>query len=83
MVAAIGVLGYALAVLRFEAAPLMLGFVLGPLMEENLRRALLLSRGDAMVFIERPISPGFVLAWSLWSLLRVALRAREQMLEAR
>jgi hypothetical protein len=53
MVAIIGLLGYALAVLRFEAAPLMLGFVLGPLMEENLRRALLLSRGDALVFLAR------------------------------
>jgi putative tricarboxylic transport membrane protein len=39
-----------------EAAPLLLGFVLGPMMEENLRRALLLSRGDPMVFVQRPIS---------------------------
>jgi TctA family transporter len=45
MVAAIGAMGYMLAVFKFEAAPLLLGFVLGPLMEENLRRALLLSRG--------------------------------------
>ncbi|NIC42205.1 tripartite tricarboxylate transporter permease, partial [Aquabacterium sp. A08] len=48
MVAGIGAVGYLLAVLKFEAAPLMLGFVLGPLMEENLRRSLLLSRGDMM-----------------------------------
>ena len=41
---------------RFEPAPLLLGFVLGPLMEEQLRRAMLLSRGDPMVFLERPIS---------------------------
>jgi TctA family transporter len=45
-------------VLRFgcEPAPLVLGFILGPLMEENLRRSLVISRGDPMVFIERPIS---------------------------
>lgn len=43
-------------------APLLLGFVLGPMVEENFRRALLLSRGDIMVFIERPISLGFVAA---------------------
>lgn len=48
--------GYLLAQLRFSPAPLLLGFVLGPMMEENFRRALLLSRGDMMVFLERPIS---------------------------
>jgi TctA family transporter len=39
-----------------EPAPLVLGFILGPLMEENLRRSLVISRGDPIVFIERPIS---------------------------
>ena len=39
-----------------EPAPLVLGFILGPLMEENLRRSLVLSRGDPMIFLERPIS---------------------------
>jgi TctA family transporter len=39
-----------------EPAPLLIGFVLGPMMEEHLRRAMLLSRGDVMVFVERPIS---------------------------
>jgi TctA family transporter len=39
-----------------EAAPLLIGFVLGPMMEEHLRRAMLLSRGDVIVFVERPIS---------------------------
>ena len=50
--------------LRIEAqpAPMLLGFVLGPLMEENLRRALLISRGDPSVFVTRPISLGFVIA---------------------
>ena len=48
--------GYALYKFGCEPAPLVLGFILGPLMEENLRRALVLSRGDPMVFFERPIS---------------------------
>jgi putative tricarboxylic transport membrane protein len=44
----------------FEPAPMLLGFVLGPLMEENLRRAMLLARGDATVFLTRPISAGLI-----------------------
>lgn len=52
----IGVIGYMMKLFRFEPAPLLLGFVLGPLMEEQLRRAMLLSRGDPMVFLQRPIS---------------------------
>ncbi|MBR0642234.1 tripartite tricarboxylate transporter permease [Plastoroseomonas hellenica] len=51
-----GILGYIFSKLRMEPAPLLIGFVLGPMMEEHLRRAMLLSRGDATVFIERPIS---------------------------
>ena len=53
---AFGVLGYLLLKFGCEPAPLLLGFVLGPLMEENLRRALLISRGNPWVFLERPIS---------------------------
>ena len=60
--AAIGVLGYVLAKLECEPAPLILGYVLGPLMEEYLRRAMLLSRGDWTVFFTRPISLAFMLA---------------------
>ena len=56
-----GLLGYALLKLGFEPAPMLLGFVLGPLMEENLRRSLRLSRGDAMIFLERPISLALLL----------------------
>ncbi|MCS6997292.1 MAG: tripartite tricarboxylate transporter permease [Casimicrobiaceae bacterium] len=56
VIAVFGVIGYIFAKLECEAAPLLLGFVLGPMMEENLRRALLLSRGDPMVFLQRPIS---------------------------
>jgi len=51
-----GLLGYLFIKLDCEPAPLLLGFVLGPLMEENLRRALLLARGDALVFLSRPLS---------------------------
>ena len=56
MMLCFGVLGYLLLKFGCEPAPLLLGFVLGPLMEENLRRALLISEGDPGVFIERPIS---------------------------
>src|SRR3569623_47181 len=55
-----GLLGYWLIKHDFEPAPLLLGKVLGPLMEENLRRALLLSRGDWTVFLTRPISAGLI-----------------------
>ena len=48
--------GYILLRFGCEPAPLVLGFILGPLMEENLRRSLVISRGDPMVFLERPIS---------------------------
>jgi TctA family transporter len=51
-----GLFGYLCSKLRLEPAPMLIGFVLGPMMEEHLRRAMLLSRGDVMVFVERPIS---------------------------
>jgi putative tricarboxylic transport membrane protein len=56
LAALFGFIGYAFIKLEVEPAPLLLGFVLGPMMEENLRRALLLSRGDPAVFFTRPIS---------------------------
>jgi putative tricarboxylic transport membrane protein len=56
MAALFGFIGYTFIKLECEPAPLLLGFVLGPMMEENLRRALLLSRGDPAVFFTRPIS---------------------------
>src|SRR5213080_3154967 len=58
---AFGLVGYWLIKHDFEPAPLLLGMVLGPLMEENLRRALLISRGDVTVFVTRPLS-GVLLA---------------------
>jgi TctA family transporter len=54
--AAFGLIGYVFYKLRCEPAPLILGFILGPMMEENLRRAMLLSRGDPTVFFTRPLS---------------------------
>ncbi|RCW86442.1 tripartite tricarboxylate transporter permease [Phyllobacterium bourgognense] len=60
-VAFFGLIGYGLAKLRCEPAPLLLGFVLGPLLEEHLRRAMIMSRGDPMTFLNRPISLGLLL----------------------
>ena len=82
MVAVLGVLGYALMVLKFEPAPLLLGYILGPMVEENLRRAMLLSRGDPAIFINRPISAGLLavtaalLLWAIWSTVRRAVAAK-------
>jgi TctA family transporter len=59
--ALIGALGYVLVKLECEPAPLLLGYVLGPLLEEHLRRAMLLARGDATVFFTRPLSLVFML----------------------
>jgi putative tricarboxylic transport membrane protein len=66
-----GVIGYILIKLGFEPAPLLLGFVLGRLMEENLRRALIISRGDMLTFVERPVSAVLLLVAVV--LLAVAL----------
>ncbi|MDQ6214733.1 tripartite tricarboxylate transporter permease [Achromobacter insolitus] len=79
MVTLFGAAGYALIRMRFEPAPLLLGFVLGPMVEENFRRALLLSRGDLAIFVSRPISLGFVVACvALIALLVVsAMRQRK------
>jgi TctA family transporter len=54
--AGFAVFGYILLRFDCEPAPMILGFILGPLMEENLRRSLVLSRGDPMIFLQRPIS---------------------------
>ncbi|TDM09833.1 MAG: hypothetical protein C4K60_04710 [Ideonella sp. MAG2] len=62
MAAGFGIVGYIFYKLSCEPAPLLLGFILGPMMEENLRRALLLSRGDWSTFATRPLSAGLLLA---------------------
>jgi len=56
MVAVFGMFGYLLAKFGFEPAPLLLGFVLGQLMEEKLRQALVISRGSFVTFFDRPVS---------------------------
>jgi TctA family transporter len=70
--AALGLVGYLFVRLGLDAAPLMLGFILGPMLEENFRRAMLISRGSFGLFIERPISGtlmAMVIAFFGWQLL--------------
>jgi TctA family transporter len=62
MTAIFGIIGYLFFKLGCEAPPLLLGFVLGPMMEENFRRALLIARGDYTVFLTRPLSLGLLVA---------------------
>jgi len=77
-----GALGYMFMRLELDAAPLMLGFILGPMLEENFRRALLLSRGDFLPFLTRPISGtlfGLIaafIAWQVWAFVRQARKGR-------
>ena len=77
--AGIGVLGYVLAKLECEPAPLLLGYVLGPLLEEYLRRAMLLARGDPSLFFTRPISLAFMIATALLlaAMIAPALRRKK------
>jgi TctA family transporter len=65
MTAGFALLGYVFYKLSCEPAPLLLGFILGPMMEENLRRALLLARGDWSTFLTRPLSAGLLVAAAL------------------
>jgi TctA family transporter len=71
-----GLLGYVLKLLRFQAAPLLLGLVLGPMLEENFRRAMVIAGGDFSSFFTRPLSAAFlvcialVLAWTIYSRIR-------------
>jgi len=74
LMALFGVLGYVFRKLDCEPAPMMLGFILGPMMEEYLRRALLISQGDPLVLVRRPIS-ATLLAVSAVALVVVLLPA--------
>jgi putative tricarboxylic transport membrane protein len=74
LAAVFGVLGYVFVRLDCEPAPMILGFVLGPLMEDNLRRAMRISSGDPMIFVNRPISLGLLIAAAIL-LVIVALPA--------
>src|SRR5579862_2796544 len=72
----IGILGYVLLRLGFHPAPILLGFVLGPRFEENFRRAMLISRGDLAVFVERPISAVFIFLCVLLIGVQIYVRLR-------
>jgi TctA family transporter len=80
LMALFGVLGYLFAKLECETAPMLLAMILGPLMEEHLRRALILSRGDPTIFLRRPISLGILLvtAASLATAVLPAIRAKRE-----
>lgn len=82
LMALFGVLGYVLRKLECEPAPLMLGFVLGPMLEENLGRALLLSGGDPTVFATRPISGSLLAGAALLLVLMVMPAVRRRRDEA-
>jgi len=81
LVAGLAGAGYLLIRLGFDPAAMLLGFILGPMIEENMRRALRVSRGDFMIFLERPISAGFLtlallmLLWTGYTALRARRRA--------
>ena len=75
-----GLMGYLFMRLELDPAPLMLGFILGPMMEENFRRALLISRGSFGVFFTRPISGtllGLIALFVAWQVISFFLRARK------
>ena len=81
MVGWFGIIGYIFIKLGMEPAPLLLGFILGPMMEENLRRALLLSRGDWSVLVTRPLSAtllGLAVVLLIIVLLPAVKKSREE-----
>ncbi|HEY2230061.1 MAG TPA: tripartite tricarboxylate transporter permease [Xanthobacteraceae bacterium] len=73
-----GGVGYAMRLLKFSPAPLLIGLVLGPAMEQHLRRSLIVSRGDPMIFIQRPISAAIlaaaavILTWTIYKSVALA-----------
>jgi putative tricarboxylic transport membrane protein len=78
--ATFGFIGYMFLRLGLDAAPLMLGFILGPMLEENFRRALLLSRGNFTTFVTRPISGALLVLvgiFIVWQVAAFLLQARK------
>ncbi|WP_224769533.1 tripartite tricarboxylate transporter permease [Pseudosulfitobacter pseudonitzschiae] len=79
-----GFLGWGMKALNFEVAPLLLGFVLGPMMEENFRRALVVANGEVSTFITRPISgvimviTFMIIGWFIYQGTRQSLTGRSQ-----
>jgi TctA family transporter len=82
LTAGFGLLGWIFTKLECEPAPLLLGFILGPLMEENLRRAMLISRGNAGVLVTRPLSLAMLLAAAFLLLIILAPAVRHKREEA-
>jgi putative tricarboxylic transport membrane protein len=82
MTAVFSAVGYLFLKLKCEPAPLILGFILGPMMEENMRRAMLLSRGDPMTFLNRPLSLGILVAAALLLLIMTLPSIRSKRDEA-
>ncbi|MFM8610713.1 MAG: tripartite tricarboxylate transporter permease [Burkholderiaceae bacterium] len=82
LVALFGIVGYAFIKLGCEPAPLLLGFILGPMMEENLRRALLLSRGDWSVLVTRPLSATLLAMAALLVIIVLLPAVKKQRQEA-
>jgi putative tricarboxylic transport membrane protein len=76
-----GLVGYAFAKLKFEPTPLLLGFVLGRLMEDNLRRGLVLSRGSIPVFLSEPLTLALLLAAALVLVAALLPRLRRRRTE--
>jgi TctA family transporter len=72
-----GIAGAIVAALDFHVAPVLLGYVLGPMVEEYFRRALLQSHGDMMVFLDHPISAAFIAASALLIVLQFFFRAKQ------
>jgi len=81
LTALFGLFGFICMKLGFPPAPLLLGYVLGPMMEENLRRSMLMSGGDASVFVTRPISLAFIVATVLILVVMILPAVRQRRLE--
>jgi TctA family transporter len=81
MTALFGVFGFVCVKLGFPPAPMLLGYVLGPMMEENLRRSMLMSGGDPSVFVTRPLSLVFIIATVLILTVMVAPAVRARRME--
>lgn len=73
---ACGIFGYFLSKNDYPIAPLVLGLVLGPMVENNLRRALTISNGDFSIFVSRPISLAFLLITLLWLVIPFLMKRR-------
>jgi putative tricarboxylic transport membrane protein len=78
----IGLIGYLLLLLDFHPAPVLLGFVLGPRFEETFRRAMLISRGDALVFVKHPISAFFLFMCAVLIFAQIYVRIKKPKIAA-